>query len=349
MEANIRTQSVPQLGVYASEFGAFDQNPQTRLLMPEWAWRQYRKAQGDIRSSAQRIGAMFSSDNLVNTILRPYVDDPTISMDGFEAAIPISEVVSGSRGIEGNAFRSLVLTEPAAADKRFVRVGEKAEIPLVSIQVGQRTIDAYKFARGVELSYEVMRREPIDRVAQIIQLIAVQQEVDKLAVIMDVMVNGDGNASTNATSYNLSTLDSAATPGFPSVRAWVAFKLLWANPYMMTHALARSGPATELFLMDTGSANLPRQQLAAPIAVNFTPINRSLAEGTRVGITADAPANTVIGFDRRVAIERLFEIGADIRESQRWANNQTERFYFSEVEGYRVVNKNATKLLVVNA
>jgi hypothetical protein len=114
---------------------------------------------------------------------------------------------------------------------------------------------------------------------------------------------------------------------------------------MMTHALARAAGATLLLLMDTGSANLPRTSLPAPVAVNFTPINRSLADGTRLGITEDAPADKILGFDRRVAVERLFEIGADIRESVRYANNQTECFYFTEVEGYRVINHNAAKLL----
>src|SRR5690606_21094659 len=101
-------------------------------------------------------------------------DDKTVIRDGFQPAIPLSEIIAGERGIEGNLFRGIYLNEPSAAQKRFVRIGEAAEIPKVTITLGQRQIDLYKFGRGIELTYEVMRRESMDRVATIVQEMSVQ-------------------------------------------------------------------------------------------------------------------------------------------------------------------------------
>lgn len=343
-EAGVITRSLPDHGIYADTFGEFMDAPNGRVLFTEWAWRQYRRSQQSVQQRA-----LSSLDFAVGTAMRPYTDDTTIIMDDLRPAIPVAEVLSRSEGIEGNSFRGLYLTEPTAAQKRFVRVGELAEIPKVTITVGQHTIDMFKYGRGLELSYEVMRRESLDRLRTMIQLVAVQNEIDKLATIIDVLVNGDGNANTAATSYNLTTLDPAAVAGTLSLKGWIAFQEQWENPYMMSHALQQRAVNTQIKLLNVGSANLPLAMLPVGVLGNVTDINRRTADNVRIGATADAPTLKIVGFDRRFAIERLFEIGSETEETERYASRQSEALYLTEVEGYRVLNRNAAKILDVAA
>lgn len=343
MEADLVSRSYPEEGIYANTFEDFVTNrgKNVRALFPEWAWRQWRAAQRRPRN--QR--ALTSVDFPVNTAMRPYVDNLQIESDDFQPAVPVAEVVAASRGIDGNAFRALYLEEPAAAKKRFVRIGEMAEIPKVTIRVGQHIIDMYKYGRGIEFSYELLRRESLDRVAMIIQLTSVQNEIDKLATIIDVMVNGDGNSGTTPTSYNLTTLDPSTSANVPTYAAYLAFKNKWVNPYSISTILATEAAGTKLQLLNSGSANLPIATLPVSLVGAIVPINQRLSDAVRLGLTEDAPANKWLGFDRRTAIERVFEIGADLTETERWVSNQTEAIFFSEVEGYRVINHNAVKIV----
>jgi hypothetical protein len=339
-ESGIVSRSIPELGIYADTFEAFNQNDQVRALFPEWCFRVARRAK-----ESPRTRAMTSLDSVVGSSLRPYADDSVLRQDGFRPAIPLSEVIANSRGIQGNVFRSTYLTEPAAAAKRMSRVAEAANIPVIQVMVGQRAINLYKYGRGVEFTYEVMRRESLDRVATIVELVSVQNEVDKVATVLDVMVNGDGNAGTAATSYNLTALDSATTAQNLTLNAWIAFKLLWRNPYQMTTILAESGPMAKRLVLNTGSQNQAVTVLPPGIVEPLTPIEDRLSDGIRYGITDDAPSDKIIGFDRRAAVERVFEIGADIEETERYIRRQTEAIFFTEVEGYQVMKQTATKIL----
>jgi hypothetical protein len=219
-EADIVTRSMPEQGIYADTVEDFlDRGG--RALFVEWGWRQYRRAQAFVRPSSFGQRASTSLDMVLGSPMRPFADDTQIIMDDFQPAIPVAEVLSANRGITGNAFRKMILTEPTAAQKRFVRVGELGEIPKTTITVGTALVNVYKFARGLEISDEAMRRESLDRIATMIQLIAVQNDIDKLAAIIDVMVNGDEGGGNAATSYNLTTLDSTTTANILTPTAWL--------------------------------------------------------------------------------------------------------------------------------
>lgn len=341
-QMDIVSRTVRSQGIYADTYEDFVEAPAGRALFPEWCWRQYRRVQ----QPQQR--ALASLDSALGSVARPYVDDTDIRADDFQPTIPVAELLAGERGIEGNAFRASYLTEPTAAAKRFVRVGEGGEIPKVTVQLGQREISLYKFGRGIEFTYEAMRRESLDRVARMVQLMAVQAEIDKLSVLVDTAINGDGNSGTAATNFNLTTLDSAATPPTPTVKAYLAFRGKWASPYRMTHLLGREAAILSLELLNIGSANLLMSVLPVELRANLVPIDRT-ADSVRYGRTDDVPASVWLGLDARTAVERVFEIGADIRETERYVSRQSEALFFTETEGYMVVSDEAAKTLTLSA
>ena len=207
-----------------------------------------------------------------------------------------------------------------------MRVAEGAELPRAKLVGSEHTIRLYKYGRILEITYEAMRRMRIDMAALHVQRIAIQSQIDKLATIIDVLVNGDGNAGTAATSYNLTTLDSAAVAGTLTLKGYLAWKLKFINPYTLTTALAQDAMALQLMLLNTGSANIPLVTIQQPSGFGqFTPINPELGDNVRLGITADAPASKILGFDDRFAVERVTEIGANIQEVLRWSERQTTR------------------------
>lgn len=347
--AGIVTTSDPYGGWYADPLEAFASNEERRALFGEWVDRQWRQAQGlypNNRAQTQYL----STDYLAGSVTRPYEDDARLRQQQVEPAIPLSEVVAITTQIDGEDYRALRLTEPAADAVRLIRTAEAAELPRVRIASAAVAIRLHKFGRAIEASYEVLRRQRIDLIAVHIRRIAIQSQVDQVAAALDVAVNGDGNSGTAATNHNLTALDPAAVAGTLTLKGWMAFRGKFTNPYAMTVAFAREDMALQVELLSVGTANVLLASAGAALGVGRTSrINQSLSDGVRMGITTDAPANKIVGMDSRFGIERVVENGSVINESERWILRQVETLTMSLNEGYATFDPQATRVLTVNA
>jgi len=343
--ADIKTKSNPGEGYYADTWERFHVSEQTRALIPEWVARQWRQVtHGDVRA--------FYSDqeDIPGSLARPFKDSTRPRADKQIApAIPVSELVAMTSPIDGDTYRTYYLIDNPA-QQRKVRVGQGDDIPTAKLVAAEHTVPLYKYGRGLEATYEQLRRQRIDRIALHIKRMAVQAEIDKVATVLDVVVNGDGNSGTAATSFNLTTLDPATTANNMTLLAWLAFKMKFAAPYVVNTALTQDAIALKLLMLNMGSANVPLVSIAGPAMMGyFRQINPGLADNVGLGWTADAPANKVVALDNRFAVERVTEIGGNIEEIERYAKRQTQAIYMTEVEGYGIIDANASKVLVVNA
>jgi hypothetical protein len=343
--AGIRSVSVPEAGVWASRFSDFEQTDATRALVPEWLARQYRRAAFGV---ADTRALYTSSDDIPGSMNRPWADAMTPRIHGRVApAIPVAALVAITTPIDGDAYRAHYLTQ-SAGESRMARVGEGAEIPTAKLTGADTTTRLYKYGRALEASYESLRRMRLDKVSLYMTLLAAQAEVDKLTTILDVATNGDGNVTPSTT--NLSTLDAAAVAGTITLKGWLAFKMLFADPYIATTALTTSAVALQLKLLNVGTANVPAAMLAAQGGFSlFRDINTGLADGTQLGWTAAAPALKVVAMDNSLAIEQVIEIGANIEEIERYASRQTQKLVMTEVVGYNIFDSAAIKILDINA
>lgn len=352
-EAGIVPYSDPVAGYWASEMGDFLQpsNKAARALFTEFFARCWRKVAIARPSNSWMERAVYlSSDGQPGSWEHPYVDAMQARWDEQIApAIPLSEVIAITTPIDSDLYRAFYLTYDATQLRMF-RVGESADIPIAVLSDAEHTINLKKYGRGLRASYEQLRRIRVDKMAMQIGFMAVQSEIDKLAAIIDIIVNGDGNSGTSATSYNLTTLDSDASAGTLTLKGWLVFRKKFANPYMVTSALMQEDISTQLELLNVGSANVMMVQLAANASIfgSIVPINQT-ATGVRYGWTSDAPANKIVGLDRRRSIEQVVEIGGEVSEMERFILNQTEVLTMTEVNGYAVLDQNAANILVVNA
>lgn len=346
MAAEIRSKSLLPQGVRASKFGDFDKDENTRALAPEFIARCWRRAMYGADVSTRAIYT--SSDQPLNSAMNPYaIANAPRYQNQIAPAIPLDEVVAITTPVDTNAYKAVYLTD-STTDQRMVRVAEATDIPRARLSSSEQTVPLYKYGRVLEQSYETMRRMPLDLLAFHISRLATQAEVDKVAAIIDILVSGDGNGGTAATNYNASTLDSASTGGTLTLKAWLAFKMKFTNPYMVTTALARDTNALTLQLLNTGSANIPLVMIQTANGFgSFRPINPGLADAVALGWTGDAPASAIVAFDARFAIERVVEIGANISEVQRWTTRQTETLTMTETEGYAKIDNASVKTLTL--
>lgn len=343
--AGIITRSDVRGQYHASPVEAFGKNPQVRALFPEWCLRTV----DEVRFRHQHVRAPFvSDDTALGSFQHPYADDtmPRLS-DQTAPAIPLEETVARTRTITGtDTARSTYITRDATQARRK-RVAEGASIPRAKIVTSSRLVPTYKYGIALEISYEAMRRLPIDDLAFYMRMEAIQSEIDKVAAVLDIMVNGDGNSGTSGTVSNLTTLDAAAAAGTLTLKGWIAWKSLFLNPYQITHVIGTSASILQLQLLNSGSANLPIA--VRPEFGGLEPINGTLKDGVRYGISSDAPALKLVGYDRRFAIGRIFEAGSQIQEMERWILNQEQVLAMTEQEGYETIDANGIRLLDINA
>lgn len=346
--AEVRVEDVPSWGLPASTYEDFNKTDQARALIPEWVSRVYREVQTGRKYSTRDIYQ--SSDGIPGSWERPYAEAANARWDSELApAIPVSELIALTTTIDADSYRAYYLQNDTE-NQSMTRISEGAEVPRVKLVGGEHTIDLYKFGRALEASYEVLRRQRVNKIALHLRRIAVQAEVDKVATIIDVMINGDGNNNA-AVSYDLTTLDGDATAGTITLKGWLAFKMQFANPYVMTGALAREAEALQLLTLSTGDANIPLVTIQGASGFgSFSQINSGLAGIVRLGWTDDVPSGQyIVAFDRRVAVERVVEMGANITEIERFTTKQTQTLTMTEVEGYAIIDENAVRVLNVNA
>jgi hypothetical protein len=339
--AGIITRSNPRAGYWSSEAGVFFDTPAGRALYPEFFAREWRSV--SFADRHQRA-ILLSSDAIIGSMERPYVEAGPFWNNQFAPAIPLNEIVATTTPISGEDYRSLYMTYDEDA-LRLYRVGESAEIPMATLTSSGRSIRLKKYGRGLRATYEQMRRQRVDRLAWWIRWMAVQAEVDKVVDAMDVLINGDGNSGTAATEYNLGTLDTAATPPALTMIGWLKFRMQFSNPYVMTTVLAQIDETIGLLTLNMGTANVPLAGAdISGLGNSFTPINAT-GDGVRYGWTDDAPNNKLVGFDSRFALEQVTEIGSEITETERFITNQTQVMTMTENNAFAVLDPSAAKVL----
>jgi len=341
LAAGIIPRSVPEYGVQATTLGAMNNDEKARHLIPEIFSRAWRKvAFGETRGALNT-----SQDATLGSFLNQWAFSG-VRLPQLTAAIPVSELVALTTGIDRNYYRPFIMNDLAAAEKTNARVTEGSEVPAIAITNAEKQLTLGKVGRRIDATYEALRQVPIDLLSYFVQRVAIRVEADKVDAIINVLVNGDGNSGTAATNYNLTTLDSTATPPTPTIKAWLAFKMKFQNPFMATHIFGNEDVILKLMMLNMGSANVPLQNGGTLFAAQqFQPINQGLSDGVRAGWLASVPANKVLAIDKRVALERIFEIGSTIREVDKWIREQKESLVMTETEGYAVNEPLAVKTL----
>jgi hypothetical protein len=350
--AKLRTVSDPVTGIQANFIEDFEKHD-ARGLLHEFCARRWREARfgrpvnpaagGIIQTGPNGRSVFTSADEGLGTIWRPIFEAARERTSQISAPITLASLVAVETGIDTNAYKSAYIADPTAEELRMFRVGETTEIPLTKITGGEREIRIYKYGRGFMLSYEAARRQRIDKLSFWVQRAAIQEEMDKVETGIDVLINGDGNGNA-ATVYNLTTLHPGTPTGTITPQAWIAFKGKFANDYALDVVFAREADWMDLQLMQMPNANPYFYQVAGQFG-GIRNINMDIDNTVGLGKLDIIAADKIVGIDTRFALEHVYEIGAQIREAMRWANNQTTAVFMSEVEGFSVLDQKATRII----
>lgn len=348
--AGLITTNVPESGVRAATWEEATKTKAKRALIHEFCARVWRQATKHMPMTPVTRSMLLSGDAAVNTISNVYTDDTMIRAKKLVPPIPLSAIIARSEGITGQDYRSLYIVDDYGTDSyRLKRVMEGARIPATTLVTGEHTLQIHKFGRLLRATYEQLRRQRLDRIAFILSRMALQSEVDKVAIVLDTVTNGDGNANTSSTVLAQTALDPGSAAGTLTLKAWLAFKMSFTNAYMLDVVLAQQPALMQLLLLPVNTVNgIPLMMLPQGDLGGMRNLGSRLNAGIGYGELSDAPALKLVGWDSSQTVEEVFEIGGNVSEVERFIENQTQSMSMTEVVGYGIMDANGSKTLNIN-
>lgn len=337
-------------GIRASTYEEVTKDEVGRAWYAEFCSRVWRQAASWDPVREQTRSIFHSGDYTLNSAQKVYDDDLSLRSPRLEVEIPLDTVISGTRNIDGDAYRSVYITDSLTNDAyRLKRVGEGADIPATSLVTGEHYLRIHKFGRGIRYTYEQMRRQRLDRIGFLLSRMALMAEADKVALALDTMVLGDGNANTAATVYAQTALHPGSPAGQLTLQAWEAFKARF-SPYIPRIVIGQEAAVSQLKSLPLSTGNsIPLVMAAGGNAYgNLVPIN-PLAWTLRYGQVATSPALKLVTFDPAWAVEMVAEIGATISELEKYVSNQTWLLTMTETNGFATIDPLSVRVLNINA
>ncbi|NIP42222.1 MAG: hypothetical protein GWN61_07810, partial [candidate division Zixibacteria bacterium] len=140
---------------------------------------------------------------------------------GMELRPEYNRLIAASSRINTNRYTPLYIdTSPTDAKLSLRQIGEGAEIPQINITEQLNTITVPDYGVALKTSYKALRHRSTAQFKVILWYIGFRLQADKVALIADVIQNGDGNNN----AAQVVQADTSGTLDYDDfVKFWVEF------------------------------------------------------------------------------------------------------------------------------
>jgi hypothetical protein len=207
--------------------------------------------------------------------------------------------------------------------------GDGANVPAVVVTERVNSIDIPDYGLALKASYKALRHRTMPQFKVLLWYIGYRMQVDKLGLLVDVLLNGDGND-------NAADVINTAVSGAFTYADLVAF---WSelHPFEMNTLVCGKAKLAAILTMDEfkdANAGFRFQSTGELVS----PIGASLVRSDEV------PADLVIGMDRRFAAEEVITQPLTV-EYDKIIEQRFEEAVISESVAYAKVIPDAAKAL----
>ena len=314
-EAQIMTKDIPSKNVFSSKVEAFYRTEENKVLFPEY---------------------------IARTLVQSMTEFPIFQY-----------LVAKRTPIDSNVYKASYIDLNDKDNKKATemrRVTEASDLPVAKLKLGESAITLYKFGRAIEASYEALRRMSIDLFNLHINRIGVDAADNKVAEILSVIKDGDGNNNA-APVIKSSTLDSAATTAI-SRSSWIKF-LLKFYPYGCDTVVANEDgliQILEVLYPKSQVAGKMDELLSGGLKVS-TALPQNLVSNVTLlyspKIEKINGKEAIYGLNRGSTVEEIFELSSTISEADKFVKNQTQLLTVSENSGFRKIFKDTSKIMTI--
>lgn len=255
---------------------------------------------------------------------------------GMEEKNILPSITAAVTKFDGLDYRTIA-SVPDDEQKELKKVAEGAEIPETRVMTQQNLVKLIKRGRMLVASYEAIRYQRLDLFSVTLRQIGSHIMNTHLKDAVDTVLSGDGNGNP-APVLNVGDGVIGGTAGTLTYDELLAF---WSamSPYELNTILASRDVVLSLLKLaqfQNPEAGLNFQgtgKLVTPLGATLIP-------------TPSLPAGTLIGLDRRYALEMV--TGSDLEvEFDKLIDRQLERAAIVSVAGFAKIFSDASKVLKI--
>jgi hypothetical protein len=258
----------------------------------------------------------------------------TMTADAFDKMIAIDDSVAGDRYSQPQ----INYTKPSAARSQGIsQLASPAS--MLTITTSDRDYKIPTFSLGLEISDQAIKASTLDLVTlSLARQISVQRN-ERAQNYMVAVLNGDvdnGEVSLSSLSKSRSTtsLDSLASGGVITQKAWVKFMTVNSQLRTLSHIVTDIDGAMAIEnrtgkpVITGDNPMSPRMNTLANVMNPLWPADINLF----LTVDANWPASTIMGLDSRYALRRVRNLNAEYQAIEAYVmkRSQAMRFDFGE-------------------
>ncbi len=242
----------------------------------------------------------------------------------------LSGLVGSSSRVAGNRYTPFDVNALASDNRWSLRpVGDGANVPAILVTERLHSIDVPDYGLALKASYKALRHRTATQFKVLLWYIGYRMQVDKLGLLVDVLINGDGNA-------NPAQVINSQTSGTLAYTDLVAF---WAelHPFEMNTMICSKDKIKSILTMTEFKDPLAgfRFQSTGELV---SPLGSTLTRSDEVS------ADRIVGLDKRFAAEEVITQPLTV-EYDKIIEQKFEEAVISESVAYAKVIPDAVKVL----
>ncbi len=211
----------------------------------------------------------------------------------------------------------------------FKRVVEGSPFPTVTIKAAKSTIKLAKIGLSMDVSYEVLRRMKLPLLAIHMQLIGQRLAKRNVAYAMYNIINGDGNNNAAPQTAPTALSYEALLDFYLDMDNWEA--TVWAGKKALLKSVFNLAEFKDPLLFDTAKTG----DLAKAFGYNIKRFN-----WTETALGDDM----LVAVAKNAALELVKESNAELVETDKIIDKQTEKTVISQVLGFSRIFTDAAKV-----
>lgn len=241
----------------------------------------------------------------------------------------LSSLLANSTTVNNNRYTPFHI-DTSTTDKFSLRpIGEGSEIPQIHVTEQTHSINVPEYGLGLKASYKSLRYRTTAQFRVLLWYIGFKLQTDKIAFVVDCILNGDGNSNpadtVNAATSGTLTYDDLIT-------LWAEFE-----PFEMNTIICHIGKLKTILTLEEFKDPMAGYRFQGKGEM-FSPLGAALVRCDEV------PTDLVIGLDSRFAVEEVITQPLMI-EYDKVIEQRFEEAVISESVAYAKVIKEASVAL----
>jgi len=246
----------------------------------------------------------------------------------------LKTLIANSTTVANNRYTPFHI-DTASGERLSLRpIGEASDIPQILVTEQNHTITVPEYGLGLKASYRALRYRTTAQFRVLLWYIGFKLQTDKLAMIVDCLLNGDGNDNP----AEVINADASGTLAYDDlISLWAEF-----DPFEMNTLVCHVNNLKTILTMDEFKDPLAGYRFQSKGKL-FSPLGAGLVRCDNV------PTDLVIGLDSRFAVEEVITQPLTV-EYDKIIEQRFEEAVISESVAYaRVIREAAVVLDTVYA